>query len=104
VSGGALATEHLLGLGRRIVFMGDTDMPEAAKRYEGYLQAHEKMGLPVDPKLYIKSPFTAEEAQAALHTFLQKGAAFDAIFAASDLIAINAMGMLKGQGCRFPSR
>ena len=49
-------------------------------------------------------PFTAEEAQAALHTFLQKGAAFDAIFAASDLIAINAMGMLKGQGCRFPSR
>jgi len=103
VSGGALATEHLLSLGRRrIVFMGDTDMPEAAKRYEGYVQAHQKLGLPVDPKLYIKSPFTAEEAQEAMHAFLQSGVAFDAIFAASDLIAINAMGVLKGQGISIP--
>jgi DNA-binding LacI/PurR family transcriptional regulator len=103
VSGGALATDHLLSLGRRrIVFMGDTDMPEAAKRYEGYVQAHQKLGLPVDPKLYIKSPFTAEEAQEAMHAFLQSGVAFDAIFAASDLIAINAMGVLKGQGISIP--
>jgi len=42
-----LATEHLLELGRRrIVFMGDTDMPEAAKRYEGYVQAHKKWACP----------------------------------------------------------
>ena len=105
VSGGALATEHLLGLGRRrIVFMGDVDMPEAAQRHEGYLQAHKKMGLPVDRQLYIKSPFTAEEAQAAMHAFLATGHSFDAIFAASDLIAINAMGVLKGQGISIPEQ
>ncbi len=105
VSGGALATEHLMGLGRRrIVFMGDTDMPEAAKRHEGYLQAHEKLGIAIDPQLYIKSPFTPEEAQAAMHAFLQSGVTFDAIFAASDLIAINAMGVLKGQGISIPKQ
>jgi DNA-binding LacI/PurR family transcriptional regulator len=103
VSGGMLATQHLLGLGRRrIVFMGDVDMPESAQRHEGYLLAHEKSGVEVDPRLYIKSPFTAEEAQAALHTFLNSNMAFDAIFAASDLIAINAMGVLKGQGVSIP--
>ena len=79
-------------------------MPEAAKRHEGYLQAHEKMGVPVDPRLYIKSPFTAEEAQAVLLKFLEGGIAFDAIFAASDLIAINAMGVLKGQGVSIPEQ
>jgi DNA-binding LacI/PurR family transcriptional regulator len=105
VSGGALATEHLLGLGRkRVVFMGDTEMPEAAQRHEGYIKAHKKMGIPVDPQLYIKSPFTAEDAQAALQTFLNNGLPFDAIFAASDLIAINAMGVLKGQGISIPEQ
>lgn len=105
VSGGALATEHLLGLGRkRVVFMGDTEMPEAAQRHEGYVKAHKKMGIPVDPQLYIKSPFTAEDAQAALQTFLNNGLPFDAIFAASDLIAINAMGVLKGQGISIPEQ
>jgi DNA-binding LacI/PurR family transcriptional regulator len=105
VSGGVLATEHLLGLGRRrVVFMGDTDMPEAAQRFDGYLKAHKKMGIAVDPQLYIKSPFTAEEAQAALQAFLKKGVPFDAIFAASDLIAINAMGVLKGQGVSIPEQ
>jgi DNA-binding LacI/PurR family transcriptional regulator len=105
VSGGTLATDHLLGLGRRrIVFMGDVDMPEAAQRHEGYLLAHKKFGVEVDPRLYIKSPFTAEEAQAALHSFLNSNVAFDAIFAASDLIAINAMGVLKGQGVSIPEQ
>ena len=100
-----MATEHLLGLGRRrVVFMGDTDMPEAAKRHEGYVQAHKKLGVPLDPKLYIKSPFTAEEAQSAMHSFLQSGVAFDAIFAASDLIAINAMGVMAGRGISIPEQ
>ncbi|WP_310625650.1 LacI family DNA-binding transcriptional regulator [Limnohabitans sp.] len=105
VSGGVLATEHLLGLGRRrIVFIGDTEMPEAAKRYEGYLQAHKKLGLAVDPLLSIKSPFTAKEAQAAMLKFLDSGVVFDAVFAASDLIAINVMGVLTGRGISIPQQ
>jgi DNA-binding LacI/PurR family transcriptional regulator len=35
---------------------------------------------------------------------LNNGLPFDAIFAASDLIAINAMGVLKGQGISIPEQ
>jgi DNA-binding LacI/PurR family transcriptional regulator len=105
LSGGALATEHLLASGRRrIAFMGDKSMPEAAKRYEGYLQAHEKFGMPVDPKLYIPSSFTAEEAQEAMRGFLQASVPFDALVAASDLIAINAIGVMKREGMAVPEQ
>ncbi|PIT77892.1 LacI family transcriptional regulator [Limnohabitans sp. B9-3] len=105
LSGGALATEHLLASGRRrIAFMGDNSMPEAAKRYEGYLQAHKKFGVAVDPKLYIPSPFTAEEAQTALRGFIQASVLFDALVAASDLIAINAIGVMKREGMAVPEQ
>ena len=37
-TGGYVATHHLLSLGRRrIAFFGDTDNPENAARYKGYL-------------------------------------------------------------------
>lgn len=105
LSGGQLATEHLLSLGRkRVVFMGDAELPEVAKRHEGYVKAHKKYGVPIDPKLYIKSSFTPEEAQEAMHRFLQTGEKFDGLFAASDLIAINAMGVLTGQGISIPEQ
>jgi len=105
LSGGALATEHLLAAGRRrIAFMGDNSMPEATKRYEGYLQAHQKFGVSVDPNLYIPSPFTAEEAQAAMRAFLQASVPFDALVAASDLIAINAIGVMKREGLAVPEQ
>lgn len=105
LSGGFLATEHLLNLGRRnIAFMGDIGMPEAAKRHEGYVQAHLKAGVAIRPELYISSPFTAQEAQDAMRSFLLKGIAIDALFAASDLIAINAMGVLQNQGISIPEQ
>ena len=36
--------------------------------------------------------------------FLKNGEKFDALFAASDLIAINAMGVLTGQGIAIPEQ
>jgi DNA-binding LacI/PurR family transcriptional regulator len=103
LSGGMLATEHLLGLGRqRIAFLGDTTLPEAAQRHEGYLLAHRERGVPVDPRLHISASFTAAEAQAAMQAFLAQGIALDGIFAASDLIAMNAMGVLTAHGFDVP--
>jgi DNA-binding LacI/PurR family transcriptional regulator len=103
VSGGSLATEHLLGLGRRrIAFLGDTTLPEVAQRHQGYLQAHQRVGVAVDPALHIFAPFTGTETQAAMHAFLTQGLALDGIFAASDLIAMNAMGVLAAHGLDVP--
>jgi DNA-binding LacI/PurR family transcriptional regulator len=104
-SGGFLATEHLLKLGRRnIAFMGDIGMPEATKRHEGYVQAHQQAGVAVRPELYISRPFTAQEAQDAMRNFLQQGLSIDGLVAASDLIAINAMGVLQNQGFSIPEQ
>ncbi|MCG2586734.1 LacI family DNA-binding transcriptional regulator [Massilia sp. TS11] len=104
VEGGLLATEHLLARGRRrIAFMGDKALPEPERRHAGYLKALRKAGLKADPALYIPSGFNPREAQQALSEHLARhGQNFDAIFAASDLIAISAMGLLKERGLSVP--
>jgi DNA-binding LacI/PurR family transcriptional regulator len=103
VTGGMMATEHLLALGRKhIAFLGDTTLPEAAQRYEGYVQAHRQRGIAIDPRLHVPSAFTAAEAQAAMQNFLKQGLVCDGLFAASDLIAMNAMGVLTAHGFEVP--
>ena len=104
-TGGLMATWHLLEQGRRrIAFMGDIALPEAEQRYAGYLRAHQEFKVPVDPALYISSPFTPEQAQTAMHAFLAKKVAIDGLFAASDLIAINAMGVMASHGISIPQQ
>ncbi len=103
-SGGQLATEHLLGLGRkRIAFMGEKSLPEPEKRFSGYQKALRKAGLKTDPALYIPSSFAPLAAQDTLRVHLDRhGLNFDAIVAASDLIAISALGVLRERGYRVP--
>jgi DNA-binding LacI/PurR family transcriptional regulator len=102
-NGGFLAAQHLLSLGRkRIVFMGDRDATETQQRYAGYVHAHEVSKVKIVPELYIPSPFTVAEARADIKEFLQKNIAFDALFAASDLLAITAMGAMNQAGLRIP--
>lgn len=104
LSGGILATEHLLTLGRkRIAFMGDKTLPEPEKRHAGYLKAMRKSGIKADAALYIPSGFAPLDAQEAMRRHLDlQGLNFDALVAASDLIAIGAMGVLKERGYRVP--
>mgnify|MGYP003334552253 FL=1 len=104
VRGGRLATEHLLSLGRtRIAFMGDITMPEAAQRHEGHVAALRDAGLSPDPALHIVTSFNGgEETQAAMRQFLAQGRPIDGLFAASDLIAMNAMSVLLSLGHRVP--
>ena len=102
-NGGFLAANHLLSLGRkRIVFMGDKHATETQQRYAGYVQAHEVHKVPIVPELYIPSPFTVAEAREDIKVFLQKKRPFDALFAASDLLAITAMGAITQVGLRIP--
>ncbi|PUE45681.1 LacI family transcriptional regulator [Limnohabitans sp. 2KL-1] len=103
-SGGILATEHLLSLGRkRVAFMGDKSLPEPEKRHAGYLKALRKAGLKADPALCISTSFAPLDAQEAMRQHLDRhGLNFDALVAASDLIAIGAMGVLKDRGYRVP--
>jgi DNA-binding LacI/PurR family transcriptional regulator len=100
--GGRRATAHLARLGRnRIVFLGETE-PEAMQRRAGSLEALKESGLEADPALICPVDFELESAEAAVSTLVRRKAAFDAIFASSDLIALGAIRALRRAGMRVP--
>lgn len=104
--GGQLVTEHLLGLGRRrIAFLGDVSphCPEFSDRYRGHCAALRAAGLAPDPALQVDAAHSTEQmGHAALAQLLARGVKFDAVFAASDLIAIGAIRALTEHGLRVP--
>ena len=103
LAGGRLATAHLLAQGaRRIVFLGDPELPEAALRQQGYLQAHVDAGIKPDARLQRQVPFVPERVAPELDTLRRQKLAFDAVFAASDLLAMAAISALRSQGRQVP--
>ncbi len=103
VKGGRLAAEHLLGLGRkRLLFLGDVALPEVALRYEGFEAAHTERRLAHDPKLTVPLNFGGESAYRAVLDLIDSKARFDAIVAASDVLAISAMHALRARGLGIP--
>lgn len=104
IAGGAVATRHLLAQGRRrIAFFGDTGLPEVAQRYQGYCQALQAHGIVPEAALHVSVPFTPEAGGTAVEQLLARGLAFDAVFAASDLLAMMAINTLRAHGLRTPA-
>lgn len=103
VAGGRQATEHLLSLGhRRIVFVGDPAIPEIQLRCEGYRQALAAGPAGTHKPVIVKAHLTPAAASAAMQSYLAKDKNFDAIFAATDIIAISAMRVLAAAGMTIP--
>ena len=105
--GGRLATEHLLQEGRRrILFLGDAQLPEVALRLAGYRQALADAGVPYDESRVRKVPFEEHDAELAIARQVASAhegrADFDAVFASSDLIAILVMRALRRRGLKVP--
>lgn len=103
--GGAAATRHLLAQGRRrIAFVGDCSdhYPELSDRYAGYCAALAEAGLEADPMLQVDANLTEQSGRDGVALLAARGVAFDAIFAASDLIAIGAMRGLEQSGRSVP--
>jgi DNA-binding LacI/PurR family transcriptional regulator len=103
VSGGMLATEHLIQSGRkRIAFFGDINVPEVAQRYRGYCNALARHALAVDPQLRVSVPFLPEAGTQAVVELQRRSVAFDAIFACSDLLAMTAINTLRDMDKQVP--
>ncbi|MEM8773025.1 MAG: substrate-binding domain-containing protein [Pseudomonadota bacterium] len=103
IRGGRMATEHLLKLGRKsIVFLGDRTLPEIAQRYAGYETAMSAAGIAVNDKLVLNAPFDIEKARRACEQLGDLFPGFDAIFAASDMIALAAIAALRDKGITVP--
>lgn len=101
--GGVMACEHLLRRGRRrVVFLGDSSLPEVRHRHEGYVQAHVSMGLQPDPALTIACAFDRLCAEQKMIELMASKIPFDAIFAASDVLAQEAIRHVTAQGLQVP--
>jgi DNA-binding LacI/PurR family transcriptional regulator len=101
--GARTATEHLIALGRRkIAFLGDASnhYPEFSERYRGYRAAMQAAGLA--DGIQVDAHSSEESGIAAALALLAMGEPFDAIVAASDLIAAGALHTLRDAGLEVP--
>ncbi len=99
--GGISVAERFLAQGRRkLVFLGDVDHAEVQERCAGFIDA-----LGRDASVHIIRPraFTFEAGFDSMSALLKKkGAGFDGVFAASDLLAMGAIRALTEHSLRVP--
>lgn len=104
VHGALSAVRHLIDGGRRRIatITGSSDMTVADDRLEGFRRAHREAGLALDPRLELTGDFEQTRARMALAAALADGLVIDAVFAASDLMALGALAALRQAGRRVP--
>jgi DNA-binding LacI/PurR family transcriptional regulator len=104
-AGGELAVRHLLDLGRRsVAYVGSTSdqWPEFQLRHAGYEKALRSAGIEPDSRLRFEAQSNEAEGYDAALRLIDSGAPFDAVFAASDRIAIGVIGALRDRGTTVP--
>jgi DNA-binding LacI/PurR family transcriptional regulator len=94
MSGAYKATSYLLDRGcRRVLFInGPKEHSVSIWRKEGYKAAYKKKGLKIEKSLILNGDFMETSGYELVKNFRGR---FDAIFAASDLMAIGALKALK---------
>jgi len=102
VRGARVATEHLLQCGRRRIatVTGPLNMIAGLDRREGYQSALREAGLPVDEKLIVAGDFTENSGYTSMQQLLPLEP--DAVFVASDLMAVGVLRALHQAGRRVP--
>ncbi|MDP4504315.1 LacI family transcriptional regulator [Nonomuraea sp. NBC_00507] len=100
-AGARQAVKHLLGLGRRRIaaIAGSQDMGVGVDRLAGYRDALLPSGL---PELVVYGDFSEQSGATAMAELLQRHPEVDAVFAASDPMALGAMRVLKAAGRAIP--
>ncbi len=96
--GTALATNHLISLGHwRIAMIGGTDHTSTGRdRYQGYVNAMQRAGLPIGPDWRIAGPRTKQGGFEAAAQFLALKDKPTAAVCWNDLVAIGLMnGILR---------
>ncbi len=104
LTGGRLATEHLIGIGRkRIAFLGGpADEKEVELRYEGYVEALKAAGRAPVKALVAHGDYSDTSGAEKMKELLTRAPDLDAVFVNSDLMALAAMKVLKDEDRRVP--
>ena len=100
-----LAVEHLIELGhRRIACITNAPLAytAAADRLAGYREAIADAGLLLDAELVAEGAFDAPSGHRAMAEILARTPDVDAVFVASDVVALGAISALREAGRRVP--
>jgi DNA-binding LacI/PurR family transcriptional regulator len=102
--GGAMVARRFLALGRRRpVFLGDPAHGEFAERFEGYVAELAAAGVQAATGTIRTVPaFTISAGAETMQALFNDDPEIDAVFAASDLLAIGAMRTLHALGRSVP--
>ncbi len=101
-AGAYTAVMHLFNLGHTCVatITGPRNTTAGMDRYAGYIDAHRAHKLPINETLVTEGDFSESGGYRAMHTLLEQHP--DAVFAASDMMAIGAMRAIHETGLRVP--
>lgn len=101
-SGAREAVLYLLRQGRKRIatLAGPQNMTGGSNRYLGYLDALNQHGLPLDPDLVAETDFSDAGGYLGMQRLLAHKP--DAIFAASDTLALAAIRAIRESGLRIP--
>jgi DNA-binding LacI/PurR family transcriptional regulator len=104
VAGAHRAVAHLAERGRRCIatIAGPQDMAPGTDRLVGFSNGLRAAGQPGDEQLVAFGDFSGASGEQAARRLLDARPDLDAIFAASDLMAIGAMQELNRRGLRVP--
>jgi DNA-binding LacI/PurR family transcriptional regulator len=104
ITGGRLATEHMIRLGRRkIAFLGGPDYEiEVQHRLSGYKSALQEAGRSIEEELIDYGDFSNTSGGESMQRLLDRSPDIDAVFVNSDLMAIAAMDAIRENGKRVP--
>ena len=103
--GGKLAAEHLLAHSRKdCAFICDASdhSPEFFARFNGFKDALQQNGITLNERKIANAISTEESGYHATRSLIANNITFNALFAASDLIAIGAIRALKEANINVP--
>jgi LacI family transcriptional regulator len=104
MGGGALGTRHLIELGRRRIGLlnGPPHYEATHRRLDGYRRELANHGLAHDPALVRVGKWNEASGYQMAHDLLSLPDRPDAIFCASDSLAVGALEALRERGVRVP--
>ncbi|MGY1858225.1 LacI family DNA-binding transcriptional regulator [Modestobacter sp. SYSU DS0290] len=102
--GAELATRHLVDIGRRRIgtVTGPLDMIAGVDRLHGWRAALQAAGVEAAPRMVAEGDFTEAGGARAMAELLEDAPDLDAVFVASDPMAVGALRTLRAAGRRVP--
>lgn len=104
VEGAYDATRHLIETGHRLIFhvTGPASLMSVQERLEGFRLAHRQAGLACPDSHVFHHDYTQQFGREVVREILARPARPDAVFAASDYIAIGMLEELRRHDVRVP--